>query len=269
MTEAEAETDRYMVPALERGLNVLRCFTWDRPEWSLAELTHRLGLPRPSVFRLVHTLETLGYLVRNEDAKRYRLGSAVLSLGFEYLTSLDLPDLARGALEALRHRTGASAHLAIREGREIVYLARYPSLTGLTSTVRVGTRLDAHATTMGRVLLAGLGDDVIRDLYRDRTLPWHTSQTPTSVQELLDMLERDRRQGYVIGRSFYERGVVSIAAPVRDTQGETVAAISLTVAEPAVDPHAVSGELRIAVCEAAEEISQNLGHRHRHELAAE
>jgi DNA-binding IclR family transcriptional regulator len=269
MTDAEGDDDRYMVPALERGLSVLRCFTWQRPQWSLAELTHQLGLPRPSVFRLVHTLETLGYLVRDDTAKRYRLGSAVLNLGFEYLASVELPDLARHELESLRDRTGASTHLAIREGREIVYLSRYASRTGLTSTVRVGTRLDAHATTMGRVLLAGLSDVAVTELYRDRTLARHTDQTPGTIREILALLDGDRRRGYVIGRSFYERGVVSIAAPLRDTMGRTVAAISLTIAEPAVDAQTINGDLRYAVCEAAAEISRGLGHPHSQDSAAE
>ena len=269
MTDGEGEDDRYMVPALERGLNVLRCFTWERPQWSLAELMHRLGLPRPSLFRLVHTLETLGYLVRDENSKRYRLGSAVLGLGFEYLASLELPELARDELERLRDRTGASTHLAIREGREIVYLSCYASRTGLTSTVRVGTRLDAHATTMGRVLLAGMNDADVVELYRDRTLAPHTDQTPATIRDLLDLLDGDRRRGYVIGRSFYERGVVSIAAPLRDSLGQTVAAISLTIAEPAVDAQRINGDLRHAVCEAAGEISRGLGYPDSQNSAAE
>lgn len=268
MNRTQVPRDRYTVPALERGLRLLRCFTRERPSAGLADLARELGLSRATVFRLLHTLELLGFLERDEQTKHYRLGPAVLSVGFEYLAGLDLPDVARSVLENLRDETGSSTHLAIRDGREIVYLGRYPSRRGLTSNVGVGSRLEAHASTMGRVLLADMRDDAIAELYRGRRLDSYTDQTPRTVAELLHLVRQDRKRGCVIGRSFYEAGVVSIAAPVRDVWGEAVAAISLTVAENAVSTAAIDG-LRDAVGEAAEEISRRLGYAPTGRAAAE
>ena len=137
MTESE-DRDRYIVPALERGLRLLRGFTHGAPAMSLGEIAKANELPRATAFRLIRTLEVLGYLRRIDGTKTYRLGPAVLSLGFEYLASVDLPEIAGPALEGLRDRTGASAHLAVRDRDEIVYLCRVASRLTLTSSIRIG-----------------------------------------------------------------------------------------------------------------------------------
>ena len=253
--------DRYIVPGLERGLRLLACFTGETPELAPGELARQLDLPRTTVFRLAHTLEAMGFLRRLDGSKSYRLGPAVLGLGFEYLAALELPEIARPALERLRDETGASSHLAVRDGAEIVYVSRCASHSALASNIRVGSRLAAHGSSMGRVLLANLPDDDLETLYAGRVLEQFTAQTPSDLTALRALLAGDRRRGHVIGRSFYERGVVSVAAPVRDDSGRTVAAINVTAAEQSVEPGALDGALREHVIETARTISSWLGHR--------
>ena len=142
--------ERYIVPALARGIAILQGFGRDRPVMTMAEIARAHALPRATAFRLINTLEDAGFLVREPNGQGYRLGAAVLSLGFSYLAGQDLPDVARPVLERLRDRTGASAHLAIRDGGHIVYLLRAPGQSALTSNIGVGTRLPAYASTMGR-----------------------------------------------------------------------------------------------------------------------
>ena len=253
------DRDRYIVPALERGLRLLRGFTRETPAMGLGEIADANGLPRATAFRLVRTLETLGYLRRIDGTKTYRLGPAVLSLGFEYLASVDLPEIARPALEALRDSTGASAHLAIRDRDEIVYLSRHASRSALTSNIRVGTRLAAHGSSMGRVLLADLTPDELSALYLGREFTRYTDQAPANLDELREMLRQDAERGYVVSRAFHERGVVSVAAPVRDTTGAAVAAINITAAENSIAAGALDSAIKDDVVETARTISSWLG----------
>jgi DNA-binding IclR family transcriptional regulator len=256
---------RYMVPALERGLRVLRAFSRERPAIGLADLARELKLPKTTVFRIVHTLEAMGFVQRLDDGRNFRLGPAVLTLGFEYLAALELPEIARPALEALRDATGASSHLAIRDGTEIVYVSRYASRSALASNIHVGSRLAAHASSMGRVMLADLDPPALEALYAGAALARYTDQTPTSLAALKELLAGDRHRGYVISRAFYEKGVVSIAAPVRDATGRAVAAINVTAAAHTVEPGALETTMKDAVLGAARKISSWLGYREMRE----
>jgi DNA-binding IclR family transcriptional regulator len=239
--------DRYMVPGLERGLKLLQCFSRDNPVQLPGDLARTLDLPRSTVFRLLHTLETMGLLLRADNG--YRLGPAVLGLGFEYLSTLELPDIAQPFLEGLRDATGASAHLAIRDRGDIVYLSRYASRSTLASNIRAGSRLAAHASSMGRILLSDLSDDELNEIYG----------VDSDLAALRSMLREDADRGYVVSRSYYERGVVSVAAGLRDSTGRAVAAINITAAEQSVDRSTLEGEFKDKVCEAARAISASLG----------
>ncbi len=260
-TASSPDDDRYMVPGLERGMRLLECFARDNTELTLAELTRRLALPRSTVFRLVFTLERLGYLKRSQNGKTYCLGSRILTLGFEYLGSMDLVEVARPYLTALRDDTGASAHLTIREGREIVYVARVASQAQVTSNVSVGTRFQAHATAMGRLLLGDLSDTAIINLYSGITMERFTEKTPGTIEELLRTVEADRNRGYVVSRSAFEHGVASIAAPVRDAAGRIAAAVSISSPEGYIDMSELDGALKDRVLAAADAIAVWLGYR--------
>src|SRR5699024_2873001 len=113
-------TSRYNVPGLERGLAILGAFTKERPELSAHDLVAALGLPRSTIFRLLQTLEALNYLVRTDDGRRYRLGAAVLRIGFEYLASQNVVEIGQPLLEELSLRVGLPAHLVIPDGRSVV-----------------------------------------------------------------------------------------------------------------------------------------------------
>lgn len=250
---------RYAVPGLERGLNILRLFSRARRAIGAPEMARELGIPRSTVFRLAQTLEAMGFLRRVDSGRDYALGPAVLSLGFEYLGSLDLVELANPVLARLRDQTGCSAHLAIRSGTDIIYLARHASRSAISSSVNVGTALPAHATIMGRIILADLIDAELRALYTGHTLTRFTDQTPTTLAALRALLVDDRRRGYAISTAFFERGVTAVAAPVRDHSGRAVAAVNVTAVDAALEPRVLDGEIKDRVCEAARAISALLG----------
>jgi len=210
--------DRYMVPGLARGMEVLTAFSPSRKVLSLAELAAALGTTRSALFRVTYTLTTLGFLAQGAD-RRFSLGPAVLRLGVGYLATRGLVEAALPLLEGLRDSTGWSAHLGVLEGRTLVYLLRLPTQRRL-SIVHEGSRLPAHATSMGRVLLAGLDRAALVALYRD-------APPPGGMATLLAQARQDARRGHVEHRGDFESGMASLAAPVRDAGG-VAAAISVT-----------------------------------------
>lgn len=245
------------VPALERGLNLLRLFKRTRPAITPPEMARELGIPRSTVHRLVAALEEMGFLRRLDNGNGYALGPAVLGIGFEYLASLDIVSLSNPVLARLRDETNCSIHLAIRNGADVVYLSRHPSRAAITSNVSVGSVLPAHATVIGRVMLADLSHAELAALYAGRPLETFTAQTPASLTALERLLAEDRRRGYALSQSFYELGVTSIAAPVRDASARVVAAIN-AVAVDAPDA-LVGGAVKDRVLAAASLLSQMLG----------
>lgn len=251
--------DRYMVPALWRGLHLLGQFNRDERELSGADLSRRLGLPRASVFRMLYTLEQGGFVERVGDGANYRLGAAVLRLGFEFLASMELTEHGRPILDRLRDVSGYAAHLVIRDGREVVFVGKSPGRIASFHSIQVGARLPAHATVLGRLLLADVDPAGLRRLYPQSPLPAFTAQTPTTHEELFDRIAHDRKQGYGVSEAGYESGISTIAAPVHNAQGDTVAAISITVPNRRV-PEAELPRLIDQVKAAAAELSARMSH---------
>jgi DNA-binding IclR family transcriptional regulator len=257
---ADGGSEKYMVPALERGLRLLQEFGRDNATLGAPELARRLQLPRATVFRMLNTLEIMGFLQRAEGGSDYRLGLSVLRLGFEFLSSMDLTELGQPVIARLCEQTRFPCNIVVRDGRSIVYVAKVTPPTPLTSSVRVGTRLPVHATLLGRVLLGDLTLPELRALYPEDTLEAHSHQTPKTVQELFQLVEADRQRGHTAGAGFFESSISTIAAPVRDRSGRVVAALGLTLATGQADAQRQS-ELIPQVCAAADELSVLLNYR--------
>ncbi|WP_372624034.1 IclR family transcriptional regulator [Falsiroseomonas sp.] len=247
MGKTPAEADRYLVPGLVRGLEVLALFTPDAPRLTQAEMAQALGVTRSAVFRVVHTLTELGFLLQEPATGRYALGPALLRLGHGVLPARDVIGVALPVLEGLRDETGWSAHLGVLEGTEVVYLLRVPARRGMRSIVHVGSRLPAASTAMGRVLLAGLEEAALADLYRGGRFAALAKRART-----------DRARGHVVHLGEFEAGVASAAAPLRDAAGRVVAAINLS-APLEEAPEGQRRAAREAVVAAAAAISRSLG----------
>ena len=251
--------DKYTVPGLERGLRLLCEFSRHEKTLSAPELAKRLDVPRSTVFRLLTTLERMGFVERAEGGRDYRLGMAVLRMGFEYLASLELTEIGRPLLERLRDEIGYSTTLVVRDARNIVYVAKSSTPAPFVSTVNVGTRLPAHATVLGRVLLQDLTLPQLRELYPEEHLKVYSDSTPHTVLDLFNMLQQDRERGYVWEQGFFERGISTMAAPVRDHSGKVVAALGATIPDQQIG----SDHLERIVAQvrgSADELSRLLDH---------
>ena len=251
--------DRYHVPALARGLQLLSQFSREQPELSGAELARQLNLPRASVFRMLCTLEQGGFLERCVDGVHYKLGLGVLRLGFELLASMELTELGRPVIEELRERSGYSAHLVVRDGREVVFIAKVAGRSSLFQSVQVGARLPAHATVLGRILLSDLSAAELGALYRHASLAAYTAKTPTTLSALSELIAQDRQRGHGISMGGYESGISTVAAPVLSAPGKVAAAISVTVPAQSIEEPELT-ELVAMVCDAARQLSDRLQH---------
>lgn len=258
MTALNPETrpeGRYIVPGLSQGLAVLSMFSRKRTRISAPEIARELDLPRTTVFRILHTLMAMNFVCKDSDERHFRLGPAVLGAGFAFISSLDYVEVAQPILQKLRDATGWSAHMAIRDGTDIVYVARYAAHATVRSSVNIGSRLPVHATVMGRALSWDMDADDLHRLFGSENLQKYTEQTPSNVTALATLLAEDRARGYAFSQSFFERGVSSVAVPVRDAAGHVAASINVTSVDAYIDPARMHGEIKDALIAAAREIT--------------
>jgi IclR family pca regulon transcriptional regulator len=214
------------VQSLQRGLSVIRAFDADHPELTLSEVATATGVTRAAARRFLLTLAELGY-VRN-DGRYFSLTARVLELGYAYLSSLSLPEVAEPHLEALVAEVHESSSMSVLDGTDIVYVARVPVSRIMTVAISVGTRFPAYATSMGRVLLAGLPDSELAGQLAGLSMKPLTSRTIGSVDELRTELARIRAQGWALVNQELEEGLRAVAAPVRDHTGAVVAAVNVS-----------------------------------------
>ena len=214
------------VQSLERGLSVIRSFDADRPEQTLSEVAASAGVTRAAARRFLLTLEDLGY-VRSEG-RFFSLTARVLELGYAYLSSLSLPDVAEPHLEALVAEVNESSSVSVMDGNDVVYVARVPTSRIMTVVISVGTRFPAYATSMGRVLLAGMPEAELEVYLANVLLESLTPRTVSSIAALRGELTRVRAQGYALVNQELEDGLRAIAAPIRDRTGRVIAAVNVS-----------------------------------------
>jgi DNA-binding IclR family transcriptional regulator len=253
--------DVYFVPGLQRGLRMLEVIAEARQPLSAAEIARQIGVTRSSAFRLIYTLRHMGFLELARDGHSFTLGPRVLNIGFAYLASMDIIEVARPDLELLRDRSNVSAHLSIRDGSEMLYLICIQTRSGFLSTINVGARFPAYATPMGWLLLSDLSARELAALYGGTTMRPLTSQTPTDITSLVQRVGQAAIDGYVLSRAIIEPGGSSIAAPILDKTGKVVAAIDIAGPDSAFDLPRLDREYLTEVLGTARRISARLGYQ--------
>lgn len=218
----------YSVPPVERALRVLRHIAAGHDCASIAAASSELGINRTTLLRILHTLQNERMIEPRVSGQGYRLGVGLIGLAAGAMSDRNVITVSRPRLSTLASDTGLSAHLAVLDGQEIVYLIREVPNAHLVSNIREGSRLPAHATTMGRILLAQLSEDKVRDLYSCTPMPEFTKVTATSIDDLLIQLAGDRQAGIVWSDGNFEPTIGSCACVVRNLTGAAVAAINLS-----------------------------------------
>lgn len=216
--------DPEYLSTLERGLSVLRAFDAAHPEMALSEVAVVTGLPPAVARRCLNTLVALGYVA--QVGRRFLLRPEVLSFGSAYLSSMNIEKLAAPPLQALRDQTGDSASLAVRSGRDILYVCHIPTQRRIRLGAGVGTRFPLHATSMGKVLLAFQGARAIETFLAEGALTRMTERTVTDPQAFRERLQAVTERLYDSALDELDYGIVSVAVPIVDADDQIVAAIN-------------------------------------------
>jgi IclR family pca regulon transcriptional regulator len=248
------DEDPDFVTALARGLAVLLALSDKRRRVSIAQVSHRTGIPRAAVRRSLHTLTKLGF-VAVDDALRFYLRPRVLSFSHAYLSASPLAVVAQPVLDRLGERLREACSLAILDGDEIVYLARSATSRIMSPSLNVGRRLPAYCTSVGHAMLAHLPRPEL-DAYLAR-VKFHpyTEHTPTSAQKLDAMLAQVRESGFAFASQMMEPRLCTLAVPVRDTGGHFVGGINVILQGRLVD----RGEMAARYLHPLQEAALELG----------
>jgi IclR family pca regulon transcriptional regulator len=215
------------VQSLERGLAVIRAFDETRPELTLSDVARATGLTRAAARRFLLTLIDLGYV--RTDGRLFALRPRILELGYAYLSSLSLPEVAQPHMEELVAKVHESCSVSVLDGTDVVYIARVPTRRIMTVAISVGTRFPAFATSMGRVLLAAQPNDRIEAYLASGVIQQYTDFTVTDADKLRAVLAKARTQGYCLVDQELEKGLRSIAVPIHDADGTVIAAMNVSL----------------------------------------
>jgi IclR family transcriptional regulator, pca regulon regulatory protein len=209
---------------LAKGLAVIRAFARDHAALSLSDIARSAGMPAATARRCLLTLEALGYVTRND--RDFLLRPKVLELGAAYLESMNIEQITKTHLEELARKSEDSAALCVLDGVDIVYVARTSVRTLLRLEAHVGSRFPAHATSTGRVLLAGLSPERLQRYFETAKLEALTERTVTEPTKLRGLIEECRRLGYAAVEDELAYGVIALAVPVFDHRHRVVAALN-------------------------------------------
>jgi IclR family pca regulon transcriptional regulator len=250
---------RYFIEALGRGLQVLEAFSDKDHSLTLTEISSAVELNKSTTFRLVYTLENLGYLERDSETKRYRPGLKVLRLGFVALNSLELAQIARPYLKALSDKCGETTNMTVRDGTQIVYVARNKTQQVISVNLQLGSRLPVYCTSMGKAQLVDFSRQELDHLLGQGPYPMMGPNTITTLDGLAAELEQVQRQGYAINDEELAAGLRSVAAPIRGSQSQVVAAINISIPSARASRQEMEQSLAAMVLETAYDISLVLG----------
>jgi IclR family pca regulon transcriptional regulator len=255
-TMAMTTPERDIMGGLAKGLAVIETFTAERPRQSISEAAAACGLDRATTRRCLLTLAHQGYA--DYDGKYFTLTPRVLRLGTGCLAAMPLPRLIQPMLDRLSDEIGESTSVSVLDGSEIVYVARAAQRKVMSIGLMPGSRLPAYCTSMGRVLLAALPEAGARLLLGPAPLPARTPATLTDPDEIMAELARVRAQGYAVIDQEVETGLRSIAVPLHNVHGHTIAALNSGVSAAQIGVADIVGRFLPALNRVSQEIRQFL-----------
>jgi len=261
MDSADAKST-YSVPPVERAIALLRYIGEGNRARNLSTVARDLTINRTTLIRLIHTLLEHRMIEDVGEGAGYRLGAGLVSLGAQAIQGRDIVQVCQPILRSLCKETGMSAHLGILDGRDVIYLSREAPNSHLVSNVRTGSRLMAHASSIGRAILAEVSEDQLGQMFAQEPLQQATTKTPTTVQAIIQQARADKAAGYAWSQGNFESGIGSCAAPIFDHTGQPAGGINVSGPEnrfsnPQSDD---CNRVRDAVVEAARRASAALGY---------
>lgn len=245
----------YTVPALFKGLRILEMFDSNCRALSQVEMASQLGVSTSSIYRIVQTLTSMGYL-NKIGTNTYALGTQVVSRGFSYLASREIVEVAAPFITRLRDSTSLSSHVGVRDGTEVLYVFRALALQRVSVNVPVGTRFPLHTTAMGRALLMGMAPAELQSLFQGHRLDGYPRPAPQTMPELIALCEKERAQGWT---RHYSDHSTALAVPIRNFTGQVIAAINISGPDPVMNAEGVMDTLLSEVKQTAADIMRQVG----------
>jgi IclR family pca regulon transcriptional regulator len=254
--EIEALTDPSFMTSLARGLAVIRAFSDQRRSLTIAQISHRTGIPRAAVRRCLYTLKQLGYA--ESDANNFTLKPKILTLGYSYLSSTPLTVSAQPCLNNISRTLSESCSLAVLDDNEVLYVSRSATSRIMSVALNTGSRLPAYCTSLGRVMLAHMSEEALDAYFASVKVKAFTQRTVVSVKRLKEILAEVRRAGYVVVEEELEVGLRSIAVPVRGASGNVVAALNIGAQATRVTKQQMEEDFLPVLLRGAQELSMLL-----------
>lgn len=226
--EKKSDTGEKHIQSVFRALKILEYVAEHGNAVGLTDISKGMELSKSTTHGLVATLEKYGYMEQNEITGKYSLGLKTFELGQSYVSGLDLREIALPELKVLSEKYQETAHLAILSGDDVVYIDKVDGSRSIGIRSRVGGRNPAYCTGVGKALLSGLSDQRIETMYSDKQMTRYTPNTIVELKELLAQVGKVRQQGYAMDMEEIEMGLRCIAAPIKDGNGNVIAAVSLS-----------------------------------------
>jgi DNA-binding IclR family transcriptional regulator len=254
------KSDRYVVPSVQRAVEVLEILANSGKDASLSELTAITKLPKSSLFRILVTLEAQKMVSLDRERKKFSLGTRLLQFGSAKLRTVDLKETASAVLQQLAQEHGESVYLGVLDRGQVVFLQHVESQNEWKSLMRLGSASPIHCTAIGQVLLSDLPDDQIGKTFSERGLKRYTKKTITSESGLLKRVVQIRSDGFAISDGEYRRDLCTIAAPIRGFGGDVVAALMIALPSESASKKLSIVKLAHSVQRAGLDISRQLGY---------
>jgi IclR family pca regulon transcriptional regulator len=251
--EIDALTDPSFMTSLARGLAVVKAFSDQRRAMTIAQISHKTGIPRAAVRRCLYTLKQLGYA--DSEANNFYLKPKILTLGYSYLSSTPLTISAQPCLNQVSRSLNESCSLAVMDEGEVLYISRSATSRVMSVALNAGSRLPAYCTALGRVMLAAMTESQLNDYFSECELRAYTERTLVSEEKLRVLFREVGQTGYAIVEEELEIGLQSIAVPVRGASGAVVAALNIATQTTRVTRHQLEHAFLPTLLNAASELS--------------
>jgi DNA-binding IclR family transcriptional regulator len=245
---------------VERALAMLEAASQAADGLSNAEISRKLNIPKSSASYILRTLETQGYLSRDAESGKYRVGLKILSLSRGALGGMDVRSVALPIMRRLTQQTGVTCHLAVLDGAEAVYIEKVEPEGFIRMDTWVGRRMRVHATSVGKAIVAYIPAEHLEEIVRKSGMERRTPKTIVTLPRLLKELEKVRMQGYAVDDEENNLGARCVAAPVFDERGAILAGLGLSGTTQQVSPQTMPRILE-ALKDSARHISMGMGHR--------
>ena len=248
-----------IIQSVERALQILDLFNEQATELKITDISKLMGLSKSTLHSLLKTLQLHGYIDQNPENGKYRLGMKLVERGHFVVGSIDIRQKAKGWLMELSRLTGQTTHLGILDGREGVYIEKIEGKLAAIAYSRIGRRLPVHATAIGKVLIAWLGETELNALLEGYQYTTYTPSTLASREALMAALAQTREQGYALDSEENEQGVRCVAVPVWNHESRVIAALSLSTLASRVDDAGLAN-FREQLQQAGLQLSRALGY---------